>query len=158
MNWQEVCANPNLRNLPFKIELNEYGQIVMSPVKVYHSAFQGEIEHLLRSLLPDGKTLPECAIATPKGTKVADAAWVSLDRFEIVREEDECSIAPEICVEVISSSHSKREIREKMTLYFGRGALECWTCDESGNMNFHDRERRLEHSNLAPDFPARIDL
>ena len=158
MNWREVCANPNLRNLPFKIELNEYGQIVMSPVKVYHSAFQGEIEHLLRSLLPDGKTLPECAIATPKGTKVADAAWVSPDRFEIVREEDECSIAPEICVEVISSSNSKREIREKMDLYFSRGALECWTCDESGNMNFHDRERRLEHSSLAPDFPARIDL
>lgn len=40
MNWQEVCEHPSLKNLPFKIELNEYGNIVMSPVKVYHSAFQ----------------------------------------------------------------------------------------------------------------------
>jgi len=122
MNWQEVCADPHLRNLPFKIELNEYGQVVMSPVKVYHSAFQGEIEHRLRSLLPHGRTLPECAIATPKGTKTADVAWISPERFQIVREEDECSIAPEICVEVISSSNSKREIREKNRLVFQSGS------------------------------------
>jgi len=31
MNWQEVCEIPQLKNLPFKIELNEYGRIVMPP-------------------------------------------------------------------------------------------------------------------------------
>ena len=158
MNWQEVCADPHLRNLPFKIELNEYGQVVMSPVKVYHSAFQGEIEHRLRSLLPHGRTLPECAIATPKGTKAADVAWISPERFQIVREEDECSIAPEICVEIISSSDSKREILEKIALYFNQGALECWTCDERGRMNFYAPGGYLEKSALAPDFPVSIDL
>ena len=158
MNWQEVCANPHLRNLPFKIELNEYGQVVMSPVKVYHSAFQGEIEYLLRLLLPHGRTLPECAIATCKGTKAADVAWISPERFQIVREEDECSIAPEICVEVISSSNSKREISEKIALYFNQGTLECWTCDEGGNMQFYALGGPLEKSALAPDFPVRVDL
>ncbi|HRX70046.1 MAG: Uma2 family endonuclease [Candidatus Competibacteraceae bacterium] len=158
MNWQEVCADTHLRNLPFKIELNEYGQVVMSPVKVYHSAFQGEIEYRLRFLLPHGRTLPECAIATPKGTKAADVAWISPERFQIVREEDECSIAPEICVEVISSSNSKREISEKITLYFNQGALECWTCDEDGNMQFYAPSGPLEKSVLAPDFPVRVDL
>ena len=106
MNWQEVCEHPSLKDLPFKIELNEYGQVVMSPVKVYHSAFQGEIEHLLRCHLPNGKTLPECAIATEQGTKVADVAWISPERFKEVRDETECSIAPEICIEVISASNS----------------------------------------------------
>jgi len=38
MQWQEVCEHPSLQNLPFKIELNERGQVLMSPVKVYHSA------------------------------------------------------------------------------------------------------------------------
>jgi hypothetical protein len=71
MNWQEVCEHPSLKNLPFKIELNRDGKILMTPVKVSHSAFQGEIEFLLRSLLRSGKTLPECAIATTEGTKVA---------------------------------------------------------------------------------------
>ncbi len=39
MNWQEVCEHPSLQNLPFKIELDEYGNIVMSPVKIYHSLY-----------------------------------------------------------------------------------------------------------------------
>ncbi len=34
MNWQEVCREPTLQNLPFKIELNRYGQVVMSPAEM----------------------------------------------------------------------------------------------------------------------------
>jgi len=37
MNWQEVCEHPSLKDLPFKIELDEFGRIVMSSVKIYHS-------------------------------------------------------------------------------------------------------------------------
>lgn len=43
MNWQEVCADKNLQDLPFKIELNHWGQIVMSPTKNKHSVYQGLI-------------------------------------------------------------------------------------------------------------------
>ena len=74
MNWQEVIERPELQDLPFKIELTETGQILMTPVKVLHAAFQGEIEHLLRTLKQGGLALPECAVATRKGTKVADVA------------------------------------------------------------------------------------
>ena len=51
MKWEEVCEYKELQDLPFKIELNKWGQIVMSPVKVKHSFYQGEILFLLRSLL-----------------------------------------------------------------------------------------------------------
>jgi hypothetical protein len=34
MNWQEICDNQSLHNLPFKIELSAAGKILMSPVKV----------------------------------------------------------------------------------------------------------------------------
>ena len=37
MDWREVIENPSLRNLPFKIETNEWGQIVMTPATVRHS-------------------------------------------------------------------------------------------------------------------------
>ena len=47
MLWQEVCEHPALKDLPFKIELDEYGKILMSPVKVRHSALQGEIAFIL---------------------------------------------------------------------------------------------------------------
>jgi hypothetical protein len=81
MEWQEVCEHPSLQNLPFKIELNEKGQILMSPVKVYHSAFQGKIARLLPE---SGIVLSECAIKTEKGTKVADIAWSSEERLAMV--------------------------------------------------------------------------
>lgn len=158
MQWQEVCNHPDLQNLPFKIELNERGQIVMSPVKVYHSAYQGEIGHWLRALLNAGKTLPECAIKTRKGTKVADVAWVSGARFQQIKQETECSVAPEICVEVLSSANSSEEIREKRTLYFECGAEEVWICTKQGKMRFFNRAGQLKASQLVPDFPQKIEL
>lgn len=31
MEWASVISNPLLQNLPFKIELNKWGKILMSP-------------------------------------------------------------------------------------------------------------------------------
>jgi len=156
MNWQEVCENPHLQNLPFKIELNERGQILMSPVKVFHSLYQGEIEYILRSMLTSGKSLPECAIKTRKGTKVADVVWISPNRLDLVKHETECSIAPEICVEVLSESNTDDEISEKRQLYFENGAEEVWICSEDGDMSFYDPQGELEKSSLVPKFPKAV--
>lgn len=57
MNWQEACEPPSLRNLPFKIELNEFGKIVMAPVRVNHSIYQAEIAHLMLLMCSDGKAM-----------------------------------------------------------------------------------------------------
>jgi Uma2 family endonuclease len=158
MNWQEVCEHPVLKNLPFKVELNERGQIVMSPVRIAHALYQGEIGYLLRTLLKQGKTLPECAVRTRKGTKVADVAWVSPKRLEAIRYEIQCSVAPEICVEVLSDSNSDEEIDEKKQLYFEAGAKEVWVCTQDGDMSFYDSEGPLEKSLWVPDFPAQIQI
>ena len=74
MNWQEVIESPYLRNLPFKIETNEFGEIIMNPVKIFHSILTGKILSLMKILRPKGVVLGNCAIKTRKGTKVADAA------------------------------------------------------------------------------------
>lgn len=118
MRWQEVCEHPDLQNLPFKIELDEHGKILMSPVKVYHSVFQGEIAALLKSFRKDGKVLTECAVKTHKGTKVADVAWVSKTIFNTIKHEAECSVAPELCIEILSSSNTNDEIEEKKACIF----------------------------------------
>ncbi|HRC70858.1 MAG TPA: Uma2 family endonuclease [Candidatus Competibacter denitrificans] len=155
MRWQEVCEHPSLQNLPFKIELNEKGQILMSPVKVYHSAFQGKISQLLPK---QGVVLAECAIKTAKGTKVADIAWCSEGRFKQIEHETECSIAPEVCIEVLSFSNTGGEIEEKRMLYLTVGAIEFWVCQENGNMAFFDANGRLKTSSLIPDFPQRVKI
>jgi len=158
MNWQEVCEHSDLQNLPFKIELNEYGQIIMSPVKIYHSVFQGEIEFILRTLLPKGKALPEFAIKTSKGTKAVDVAWVSLELLNEIKYLVESPIAPEICIEVLSSSNTKKEMIEKRALYFEVGAKEVWLCSEQGEMQFFNSQHELVHSELVPKFPLKIDV
>ncbi|MDD2725434.1 MAG: Uma2 family endonuclease [Methylovulum sp.] len=158
MNWQEVCEHPSLQDLPFKIELDENGKIILSPAKVYHSFFQGEIAFLLHSLLKDGKTLTECAIKTSKGTKVADVAWASMDVWAIIKTQTEASIAPEICVEIISDSNTQQEMVEKRQLYFEAGAKEVWMCDEQGDMSFYNTQDQLIHSELVSGFPLKIDV
>ena len=102
MKWEEVCKNQQLQNLPFKIELNKWGQIVMSPVKIKYSFYQGRIQRLLESLLQTGEVMPECAINTSDGVKVADVVWCSNERFDQIQDEVSASIAPEICIEVKS--------------------------------------------------------
>lgn len=157
MNWLEVCEHPALQNLPFKIELDETGKIIMSPTKVYHSIYQGEIIHLLFALSTEGKAIPECAIATRKGTKVADVAWASVERLKIIWPEIECSIAPEICVEVLSATNTRNEMRDKQQLYFEQGALEVWICNAEGQMTFFDPSGELSQSILFPAFPKQLE-
>lgn len=157
MDWSAVCEHPGLRNLPFKIELNERGQVVMSPAKVYHSVLQGEIAALLKPLLPEGKVLTECAIHTTQGTKVADVAWISRAVFRRVKREAECSVAPEICIEILSTANTSREMEEKKALYFENGAREVWFCDENGEVRFFATGGELSASLLCPAFPRHLD-
>ncbi len=155
MNWEEICEHPSLQNLPFKIETNEKGEIIMNAVKVIHSLYQGEIEYLLHSLLKGGRAFPECAIKTRKGTRVADVAWATTERIKIIKHETECSIAPEICIEVLSNSNTIDEMNEKRSLYFESSAQEVWLCVD-GNIYFYNVQGKIEKSSLAPEFPQRI--
>lgn len=156
MHWQEVCENSSLKNLPFKIELNTQGQLLMTPVKVNHSLIQGKIIGLLYRYNEQGEALAECAIKTKKGTKVADVAWVSRKRLKIIQQEVECSIAPEICIEVMSMSNTASEMTEKMELYFSCQAQEVWICSNEGNIEFYSIDGRLDKSKMVLNFPNKI--
>ena len=157
MKWQEVCENKYLQDLPFKIELNKWGQIVMSPAKIKHSFYQGLIVELLNSLMDErGFAFPECAIQTRDNVKVADVVWCSEARFEQIEEEFAASIAPEICIEIISASNSLLEMEEKKDLYLAARAEEVWLCDSKGSIKFYNRHRELHQSLLVPNFPRQV--
>jgi Uma2 family endonuclease len=158
VTWQDIVENPSLAGLPFKIETNEFGQVVMSPTKYLHGIFQARLSRLLETHLPNGIVSNETAIETRKGVKVPDVAWSSFAFFELHREEFALSNATEICIEVISKSNTVREIATKRKLYFERGALEVWTCDLDGNVHFYDAQGELEFSLLAPKFPKLVAL
>ena len=159
MNWQEVCDHPQLQNLPFKIELNAWGNIVMSPAKSNHSVLQWRIQRCIYDLLgKQGEVIPECPIRTSDNVKVADVAWISDARFQQVRDEIAYSVAPEVCVEVISTSNSQDEMNTKKALYFAAGAREVWFCDEAGTLSFHGPTGVLAHSVMIPGMPGRVQI
>lgn len=156
MNWQQVCDDPALQDLPFKIELNEYGQIVMTPASNQRGQYQARIIGLLGRQLIEGNLISECSVDTSKGTKVADAAWASDDFLARHGTRTPYPEAPEVCVEISSPSNSKRELAMKTGLYFARGAREVWVCDSSGSLVFHDATGENFASQIFPDFPRQI--
>ena len=161
LSWDEICDDPALQDLPYKIETNQYGQIIMSPAKGWPSERQLLIISELSKRMPHGKPLPEAPVATSGGVKVADVGWYSKNRLAPIRRESAYTIAPEICVEVLSDSNTTRGQHEKAALYFGTGAEEFWTCNEEGGMLFYlktDPITPVAASVLCPEFPTRLDV
>jgi Uma2 family endonuclease len=156
MTWTDLCNDKNLQDLPYKIELNKAGKIIMSPTRNRHGYYAGKIARLLAKLMKDGEILVELGIDTEDSTKVADVAWTSPKTFSVIKDEASCSIAPEICVEVRSPLNSDTEMEEKRKLYLGAGAKEFWLCDQGGRMEFFARDGQITHSALCPDFPAQL--
>ena len=154
MTWEEVVEHPSLQDLPFKIELNGDGNIVMSPTFNPHGSRQFAIGLELSKRLPEGKVTVEIGVRTSDNVKVTDTAWFTAAHWAIAKEEHACSTAPEICVEVASQSNSRREFTRKKTLYFEAGAKEVWFCDTKGKMTFFTPEGPVDTSRLCPGFPA----
>ena len=157
MTWEEVCALPELRDLPYKIEQDRYGRIVMSPPFAPHARRQYKIARLLDDAL-GGVLATECPVETADGVKVPDVVWLSDSFADEHRDAKVYVIAPPICVEVMSKSNTWEEMSEKVQLYLARGAQEVWICEASGRLRFFAHEGEIQRSHLAPEAPDRVDL
>jgi len=75
MEWTDVIHDPFLKDLPFKIELNNWGKILMSTAGNNHSRLQYEVGSFIDKNKGNGKVIMECSIETNDGVKVSDVAW-----------------------------------------------------------------------------------
>ncbi len=157
MDWSTIIADPVLTELPFKIELNEWGKIEMSPASNLHGMLQTAIAFLLKEKLPSGKAFVECNIQTSKNVKVADVVWCSMEFLNIHGNATPYCASPEIVVEVASPGNTLAELIEKRALYFEKGAKEVWICEETGAMLFYRVDGKLSDSAFCPDFPRKVD-
>ena len=149
--WLEVIENPFFRDVPFKVELNKFGQILMSPASNRHGILQNKVARQIENRKQSGVVVIECSILTNEGVRVADAAWLSDEFYAEFGEKTPYPKAPEICVEVKSPGNSKGEMEEKIRLYLEKGALEVWIIDESAKINFHTHTGKMKTSKLAPN-------
>jgi Uma2 family endonuclease len=156
--WGRALRDPSLRDLPYKIETNVGGKLVMSPHTPGQGILQFRVGALLEKMGLHGRVAVEFAVETSKGVKLPDVVWISDERLQQLPDGAEaCPVAPEICVEVLSYSNTRGEIEEKRQLYFEQSALEVWTCDMEGRMRFFDRSGERSASEFTPFFPLRIE-
>jgi Uma2 family endonuclease len=154
--WDEIVRDPLLRELPYKVETNARGQLLLSPHTNQHSSRQEAIQDLLRKHAPPGRQPPEYALATPDGVKVPDVVWMSPEREQRMRKTgDPSTLAPEICVEVLSASNTVDELRDKIALYREVGAEEVWIVEADGQLRFFGETEQAQ-SALAPDVPNHL--
>jgi Uma2 family endonuclease len=156
MRWAEIVADPALQDLPYKVETNARGQIILSPHSNRHSKTQRAVQKLLDRHVGRGEVYHEFAIATPEGIKTPDVVWASSEReTEMEATGDPSTLAPEICVEVLSPSNTEDEMEAKRRLYRDRGAEEIWIVGEDGRIRFY-AEEEMESSELAPECPKKV--
>nr|VFK58836.1 MAG: Putative restriction endonuclease [Candidatus Kentron sp. UNK]VFK68594.1 MAG: Putative restriction endonuclease [Candidatus Kentron sp. UNK] len=158
MNWQEICDNPVFHDLPFKVETNQWGKIEMSPATNARGFYQASLIHRLATLPVAGYPISKCGIQTKKGVKVADVAWGSHEFFQRNKLENPYLESPEIVIEIISPTNSRKEMKEKKERYFSAGAREVWLCGEDGNMTFLSEEETLAGSRIIQGFPDKIRI
>jgi Uma2 family endonuclease len=151
--WDEVLRDPSLQDLPYKIELNAWGKVEMSPASNRHSHLQGILGvELVKQL--GGRQLPECSILTKIGIRVPDVGWASADFMKAYGEITPFMRAPEICIEIISPSNVQAEIDEKTRAYLAAGAKEVWIVADDGSIRVFDATGEKAKS----DFPVSITL
>ncbi|MDE2829499.1 MAG: Uma2 family endonuclease [Gemmatimonadota bacterium] len=158
MKWSEVIAHKELSNLPFKVELNEWGNIVMSPASNRHGYIQTQLVLELNQQKQSGTVFTECSVETSKGVKVADVVWGSSVFFLENGLDTPYQVAPEVCIEIRSPSNTRNEMQEKKDLYLAKGAEEVWVCDEDGLMVFYNARGEIQRSNQFPEFPTTLAL
>lgn len=151
MTWDEIINNPILQDLPFKIETNKFGQILMSPASNRHGSIQFDVGRKIDQRKRKGTIIVECSISTSDGVKVADVAWASDEFIAEYGEVTPYPKAPEICVEVVSPSNSKEEIEQKVELYLAKGALEVWVVSNKKEISFYAHTGKLKKSKLVPN-------
>lgn len=156
MEWSEVINNPLLKDLPFKIELNRFGKLLMSPASNNHGMLQGRLATALGRKEPDGEVITECSIHTSDGVKVADVAWASAAFIAEFGYTTPYPKAPELCVEIVSPSNSKLEISGKVELYLAKGAQEVWVVYDDKRMDIFTHTGQQETSQLSSGIREQI--
>lgn len=153
MKWADVLADPTLKDLPFKIELNQWGLIEMSPASTWHGRRQTRVIQYLTKALSSGEIITEPAIQTVLGVRVPDVGWASLEYMKAHADASPLPIAPELCVEVLSDSNTDAEMAAKRGAYFAAGASEVWLVTETSEVQVYTTEGLQAQSSIVGEVP-----
>lgn len=147
--WDDLCRDRSLRNLPYKIELNSWGKIELTPRTNRRGILVGRLAYELHRQLSGGAAAISCAVLTTTGIRVPDVIWLSAKRMALHEDAMLLQRAPELCVEVCTPDGD-----EKVPAYLAAGAGEVWLVSEEGLIRYFDASGEKAKS----DFPLAVTL
>jgi len=125
----ELLEDQRLREIG-RWELNDHGEIVVSPVSGRHSLTQFRLGAELERQL-GGTAWGEQGIRRPDGAPIVpDVLWSDDNR--LFAEHQNAGLlprAPRLCVEVPSPTNDPASLRDKCRTYLSLGAEEAWIVD-----------------------------
>ena len=155
--WETVLRDFQDVEMPYKIETNAAGWVVMEPPPAdVHRLFQTRLSQFLDDALDGGTATIEIGLHTHGGTKIPDVVWASYETWEKRQEDLATAPPPRVCVEVLSPSNTDAEIEEKRRLYLDIGVEEVWICEQDGTLRFYDDSGGLQTSKIVEGAPNQI--
>ena len=101
-----------------------------------HGEVQGNVHFAIKSFLknkPLGRVVTESGVQTERDEEEGDTvrgpdvSYYSKERLPLgQRVVKYCEVAPDLCVEVVSPSNTKRELGDKIKEYFAAGVRMVW--------------------------------
>lgn len=154
--YRELCADPHFDGLPGKIELDQWGRILMSPASNRHGVLQARLIQRLAG--SGGQVLAEASVLTQAGVLVADVAWLSAARWTAFGHETPFPSAPDLCIEIASPSDSRKGLEDKVAACLDAGAVEVWIVFPRGNrIDVHGPGGQLASSRYPIDIDGFFD-
>lgn len=71
------------------------------------------------------------------------------------KTEAPTTLAPELCIEILSATNTVEEMDVKRGLYLNAGAEEIWLVTEEGEIRFFGEEE-MKRSEIAPNCPDHL--
>jgi Uma2 family endonuclease len=157
VRYRAICDDPAFARVPGKVEIDRWGRTLMSPPAApYHGRLQVKLVDKLALL--GGERAVETPIATPFGLFVADLTWSSQKSGPGSERVNPLMRAPDLCIEVVSPTNSRKELNEKTKAYLAAGAEEVWIVyPRSKRCDVHTKEGLIERSRFTVDLSDVFD-
>jgi Uma2 family endonuclease len=152
VRYEKLCDDPWMAKVEGKVEIDVWGRVMMTPPPAYlHGLVQARLVKALNAL-PNGEAGVETPIATSAGLFSADITWASDAFLHAHVREVAPQQAPELCVEVVSPSNSRKELTDKRNAYLASGAQEVWIVyPKSKRCEFYGPQGQLQQSAFPVD-------
>ena len=153
--WNE---RPYVEDDPNCYELDEFGEWIVSPRPTpRHQRLASVVAFQLATQLgPDAAT--EVSIYTDRGIRAPDVVWMPATRWLAAKAQNPLAFVPDVCVEVLSPSNTRREILMKVGAYLRGGAREAIVVGLKGEVEFFGPGGTLEASALGIRLELPADL